>query len=73
MDRLGFSKLEKSVFHVSYITKIRNSILHSFYNLSLCFLCQVESMPPLGVSPLWKLPISERAAIVYCCTYRNCV
>ena len=71
MDRLRFSKLDKSVFHVSYITKIRNSILHSFYNLSLCFLCQVESMPPLRVSPLWKLPISERAGIVYCCTLQE--
>lgn len=66
MDRLRFSKLYKSVFHVSYNIKSRNSIPHSFDNLSLCFLCQVESMPPLRVSPLYKMFITERAGIVYC-------
>lgn len=44
MNRLGFSKLNKNAFHLSYITKNRDSIFHSLDKLSLrakleFFLC----------------------------------
>lgn len=62
MNRLAFSKLNKSAFHVSFITKSRNSILHNFDKLSLC-----DKL----VFPLWKLIICKRAGVVNAVFYRN--
>lgn len=60
------------VFSICLILQeVETGFFHSSDNLSLCFLCQVDNMPPLRVSLLWKLLMSERAGILYCCSLQE--